>query len=314
MSVVSSSFAPIAFFVYNRVGHTRRTLDALLKNSLAGQSDLFVFCDGARREGDSSVMAVRKYVRSVTGFKSVTIVERETNVGLATSIIEGVTDVVGKHGSVIVLEDDLVTSPHFLLFMNTCLAQYQSVINAFSIAGWSPPTLLKAESKYSVTFLPRNCSWGWATWKDRWDSVDWDVLDYEEFKRSREKQNEFNRGGVDLSKMLHAQMRGNINSWSIRFCYSQCLQRKLTVFPISSYVENIGCDGSGVHCDTSIAQQSIVRGENQLLLPDVVEMDKAIVALFADFYRPAPFIYRAINKLSRIVLGKNVVTYETTAS
>lgn len=308
------ALAPIALFAYNRADHTRRTVEALLQNTLAEKSDLFVFCDGARQKGDSAVMAVREYVRSVTGFKSLTIVERETNIGLATSIIEGVSDVVDRHGSVIVLEDDLVTSSHFLSYMNNCLEQYERAEGVFSIAGWSPPTLLNAESEYAVTFLPRNCSWGWATWKDCWDSVDWDVSDYEEFKRSRAKQNEFNCGGSDLSKMLHAQMNGDINSWSIRFCYSQSVQRKLTVFPYYSYVENIGCDGSGVHCDTGIAQQTVVTNEKQLLLPDVVEMDKAIVALFTEFYRPAPFIHRVVNKLSRIVLGKNLIAYETTSS
>ncbi|MCT4535549.1 glycosyltransferase [Halodesulfovibrio sp.] len=314
MPVIQPEYAPIALFVYNRVDHTQQTVDHLRKNFLATQSDLFVFCDGARSQDTDTVAAVRKYIYSISGFKSITIIERDINVGLAASIVEGVSDVVNQYGSVIVLEDDLVTSPHFLTYMNTCLGKYENFPEVFSIAGWSPPTLTKVESEYSIAFLPRNCSWGWATWKDRWNTVDWDVSDYDEFKHSPLRQKEFNRGGVDLSNMLKAQMNGEINSWAIVFCYSQFTQNKRTVFPLRSYVENIGCDGSGVHCDVEISQQPIESHERELVLPEAVYEDESALALFAAFYRPAPFIIRAINKLARTVIGKNIIRYETTPS
>lgn len=312
--LMSVKLAPVALFVYNRLDHTRRTVEALLQNTLAVQSDVFVFCDGAKEYGDPSVQAVRDYIRTVSGFNSVTVVERDENAGLATSIIEGISDVVDKYGSVIVLEDDLITSPYFLEYMNTCLVQYERTETVFSIAGWSPPTLADAVSEYSVAYLPRNCSWGWATWKDRWASVDWNVSDYATFKTSRARQNEFNRGGVDLSRMLAAQMKGTINSWAIRFCYSQYVQNKLTVFPLRSYVENIGCDGSGTHCDTSVVQQAAVAEEQLLHFPEAVQIDLAVLECFAAFYRPAPFMLRLINKISRTVTGKNIIAYENTAS
>lgn len=314
MTMARSEYAPIALFVYNRVEHTQQTVDHLRKNILAAQSDLFVFCDGARPQDTSAVAAVRDYVHTICGFRNVMILERKTNAGLATSIIEGVSDVVNKYGSVIVLEDDLVTSPQFLPYMNTCLGKYEQSSEVFSIAGWSPPTLAHAESKYSIAFLPRNCSWGWATWKDRWNTIDWNVSDYDEFKCSSARQKEFNRGGVDLSTMLKAQMNGEINSWAIVFCYSQFTQNKRTVFPFRSYVKNIGCDGSGVHCDVEISQQPIESRERELVLPEAVYEDESALALFAAFYRPAPFIIRAINKLARTVIGKNIIRYETTPS
>ncbi|WP_290921310.1 glycosyltransferase [Halodesulfovibrio sp.] len=312
MSLSEITPAPVALFTYNRPDHTRRTVEALQQNPFASQSDLFVFCDGAKSSNDAAVIAVREYVNSITGFNSLTVIERETNIGLAKSIIEGVTDVVSKFGAVIVLEDDLITSPYFLSYMNICLQYYERFEDVFSVSGWAPPTLLQVRSEYSVAFFPRTCSWGWATWQDQWHSVDWSVADYEQFKYSRSMQKEFNNGGPDLTKMLHAQMNGDVDSWAIRFCYSQFRQQKLSVYPIHSYVENIGCDGSGVHCNIHITQQLAVKNEEDLCLPNIVYEDEDIIKLFVNFYSPPPFFIRCINKLSRALIGKNIVTYEDT--
>src|SRR5689334_19947926 len=116
------NLAPITLFVYNRPEHTRRTVEALLKNELAAESDLFIFSDAPKKpESDESVRMVRDYIHAITGFKSVTIIERDRNWGLADSIIDGVTSVVNQYGRIIVLEDDLVVSAHFLEYMNTAL-------------------------------------------------------------------------------------------------------------------------------------------------------------------------------------------------
>lgn len=305
------ALAPIVLFSFNRPEHVLETLEALKANILASESDLFVYCDGPRNDEDIQAVAkVRHIIRNISGFKSVTVVESQNNKGLAQSIISGVTEVSETYGKVIVLEDDVITSPYFLQFMNRCLSHYRDSEKVFSIAGWSPPTLLNADTRDAVVFLPRNCSWGWATWKDRWLSVDWGVSSYKQIKESRRERKSFNRGGEDLSKMLDAQMAGRINSWSIRFCYSQHVQGKLTAFPVHSYAENIGCDGSGQHCKISVPQQRIVLEKKQKSLPDIVQENEDALKLFVSFYAPAPFFIRCINKLSRALIGKNIVTHE----
>ncbi len=119
--------APVALFVYNRPDHTRQTIEALLANPLANQTPLHVFSDAPRNESASLAVAeVRSYIRSIAGFKSVTIIERETNFGLARSIIDGVTALSEECGRVIVMEDDLITSPHFLSYMNDALTHYEN--------------------------------------------------------------------------------------------------------------------------------------------------------------------------------------------
>src|ERR1700681_1678952 len=116
--------APVALFTYKRPEHTKATLDALVRNTLAAQTQLFVFSDGPKNESDSAaVESVRKLVRKTSGFASVTLIERRENMGLARSIIVGATELLDRHESIIVLEDDLVTSRNFLSYMNNALVR-----------------------------------------------------------------------------------------------------------------------------------------------------------------------------------------------
>jgi len=161
------SLAPIVLFVYNRPEHTRQTIDALQKNDLAQESELFVYSDGTKNEKAlPQVNKVREMVRRISGFKKVTVIERDRNWGLAANIIDGVTHVVGKYGTVIVLEDDLITSRNFLRFMNEALAVYKKEGAVYSITGHSFTDDVKdIDSSY---FLAFTSSWGWATWEEKW--------------------------------------------------------------------------------------------------------------------------------------------------
>ncbi|NEP77373.1 MAG: glycosyltransferase family 2 protein [Okeania sp. SIO3B3] len=245
-------YTPIALFAYNRPHLTRPTLEALSANILAAQSDLHIFCDGPKTgEHAEGVEAVRVLAREWKGFKSVTVVERDTNFGLAKSIITGASQLLDAHGTVIVMEDDLITSPHFLAHMNNALEFYRSELSAFSVTGYMyPPSLFNLPQGYEYdAFAAYRChSWGWATWKDRWDKVDWDVADFEAFMNDQEAQARFNRGGKDLTGMLGLQVDGVIDSWAIRFCYAHFRNEASCIYPIRSLVHNTGFDGSGVHC------------------------------------------------------------------
>ena len=244
--------APIVLFVYNRPSHTKRTVEALQKNELARESKLFVYCDNAKNEDSlESVDDVRSYVDTIDGFKKVTVIKRERNWGLAASIIDGVTKTVGEYGRVIVLEDDLVASPYFLKFMNDGLNIFEKREDIFSITGFNfPEKQLKIPSNYKdEIYLSYRCmSWGWATWKDKWYKVDWDVKDFDMFSHDTDKIKLFNRGGEDLFPMLQNQLNGEIDSWAIRFCFGHSVNNAYCVYPVKSLINNEGFDGSGVHC------------------------------------------------------------------
>lgn len=242
--------APVVMFVYNRLDSVEQTIENLKKNELADQTDLFIFSDAAKKEKQAeSVKLVREYIHKIDGFKSVHIIEAEKNKGLANSVITGVSEIINERGKVIVVEDDLITSPQFLSFMNEALDFYESEKKIWSISGYQFPFEIPETYSKSVYAAYRSSSWGWATWKDRWETIDWEIKDYSGYKYNPIRIAKFCKGGTDLDKMLRYQMQGKIDSWAIRWCYNQCEQNKLTIYPIKSLVNNIGTDGRGTHCD-----------------------------------------------------------------
>lgn len=237
--------APITLFVYNRPLHTRQTVEALQKNDLASDSDLFIFSDAPKTAAQAdAVREVREYVHKITGFKSITVVERETNFGLARSIIEGVTELCEKYGRVIVLEDDLITSPHFLRFMNDALELYKDEDQVMHISG----SLYPIDAMQCETFFFRvPLCWGWATWDRAW----------RHYYKSNEVMLKFDRkmrGDFDFQdaypywSQLEDNAKGLINTWFVYWYATLFLRKGLALFPGRSLVSNIGMDGSGVHC------------------------------------------------------------------
>ena len=265
--------APIALFVYNRPDHTLETLDHLKKNDLAAESDLFIFSDGPRSQKDEdAINEVRKIARQVTGFKTVKVVEREHNMGLAKSIINGVTELVDTYGHVIVFEDDLVSSPYTLKYFNEALERYRYDDKVMHISSYIFPI---DNADLPETFLFRAAlSWGWATWARAWRNFEPDV-DKLIVQFDDEKIKQFSiEGTMNFWKQMQDFKAGKNNSWAIRWYASVFLNGGLTLNPSRSLVHNIGHDGSGTHSNienmygTQIAQNPIT------YFPDVLEEDK----------------------------------------
>jgi hypothetical protein len=241
------NFAPIVLFVYARVSHTRSTIEALLKNTGAERSDLIIFSDAARTpEKQTNVDEVRAYLKTIAGFRSVTIHYRPYNFGLAKSIIDGVTKVVNERGRIIVLEDDIVTSPYFLTYMNEALNKYADDDRVISIHGYVYPV---KENLPEAFFLPGADCWGWATWSRGWKLFNPDGQYLLDDLRTRKLTHAFDyNGAYPYTKMLEEQISGINDSWAVRWYASAFLARKLTLYPGRSLVRNIGNDSSGSHC------------------------------------------------------------------
>ena len=239
--------SPIILFVYNRILHTKRTIDNLKKNYLSRKSDLIIFSDGSRNDSDlKDINVVREYIRKIEGFKSIRIIERDSNWGLSKSIISDVTEVINRYGNAIVLEDDLITAPHFLEYMNQALNYYKDEEKVISIHGYIYPII----SKLPETFFIKGADcWGWATWKRGWDIFNSDGKQLIQEIYDKKLQKEFNFNGCyDYTGMLKDQIKGRNNSWAIRWYASAFLKDKLTLYPGRTLVQNIGYDGSGMHC------------------------------------------------------------------
>jgi len=300
--------APIVLFVYNRLDHTQQTIEALQKNELAEESELFIYSDAAQDEKiKQSVDEVRKYIKTVDGFKKVTIIEREKNWGLANSIIDGVTKIVNEYGKIIVLEDDLVTSPYFLKFMNEALEFYKDEKKVWHISGWNYP--IEIDGEEDVFFWRVMNCWGWATWADRWQYFEKDI---EKLIKTFSKDDikRFNLDGYEnFWSQVIANQEGKINTWAIFWYATIFKQNGLCLNPVQTFVENIGHDGSGVHCGESNVYKTDISYKNKIEFSLDLKENKSEVDLIKKFYQSQKksFFARVINKIARILIGKNII-------
>lgn len=240
-------FAPITLFVYNRLEHAKKTVESLLANDIAKESILVIYSDGPKNIHErEQIETVRKYIRSIKGFRKVHIIERQKNYGLADNIISGVSEIVNKYGKIIVLEDDLVLSPHFLEYMNDALRKYFSCEKVMQISGYMYP--IKIHTYEDAFFLPFTESWSWGTWKRAWKTFDPNVDRSPLFQKNKRRKWEFNiQGAFDYARMLSDYFAGKNNSWAVRWHAHVFFRKGIVLFPKISLVENQGFDNTGTH-------------------------------------------------------------------
>jgi hypothetical protein len=276
--------APVALFTFNRPYHTRRTVESLLANPGSEQTDLVIFSDGPRNESDANAVAeVREYLHSIEGFRKVTIVERETNMGLADSIIGGVTEVVEVHGRVVVVEDDMVTSPRFLRYMNDALERYEAEERVMHVSGYMFPI---GHADLAQTFFLRvMLCWGWGTWARAWSCYARDAESIDR-KFSAEMRREFNLSDSnDFWGQLQANREGTIDTWAVFWYANIFLRNGLCLNPAASLVHNIGHDGTGTYCgnpgeiDEKLGERPVTEWP-----PSVIE-DRVASARLARYFR-----------------------------
>jgi hypothetical protein len=279
------SFAPIILFVYNRLELTKQTIKFLQKNKLSKESELFIYSDGAKNQDDlEQVKAVRSYIKTITGFKNITIIEREKNWGLASSIIDGVTQVINKYGRVIVLEDDLVVSNDFLEYMNEVLHFYANDNKIWSISGYGPNLPCLKNYDKDVYLSVRGSSWGWATWQDRWQTIDWNTKEFYNLKKDKKLRKKFELAGNDVYKMLELQMLGKINSWGIRWYVAQFKQKKYTVYPKYSKIYNNGFNSLGSTHTTGNGYKWITDINNTKVVMEDILPNDYLLRCFKNYY------------------------------
>lgn len=312
-----NNLAPIIVFCYNRPDHLEQTLEALSRNELADQSTLYIYCDGpkdgASDEMRQKIAEVRKVTRKRQWCKEVHIVEAEKNKGLANSIIGGVTDVINKHGKVFVLEDDLVSSPHMLKFVNKALDFYEDYAGVYSISVNRPPVSkmeIPEDYPYDVFACLRSYSTGWGTWKDRWEKVDWSMDEFDRCKQNPDMLRALCRLGEDFPPMMQMQEDGKIDSWAVRFSFAHFKHHAVAILPCRSYVTNIGFDGTGTHSGTvaNVYENDLSESvSNPRMLDMVYEDDRIINAFYSSYYpKSRPLWQKVINYIAR-KLGKKAI-------
>ena len=245
-------FSPIILFTYNRLSHTQKTVLSILKNLEAQNSDLYIFSDGPKNSKDYKIVQnVRNYLKSITGFNKIKIIERNENWGLANSIISGVSEILKLSNTVIVLEDDMLVSPYFLKFMNDALSFYKDEDSVVSIHGYIYPV----RGELPETFFIRGADcWGWATWRRGWKIFNPNskqLFTQLQLNKTSIKQFNFNNSYNYLG-MLKDQIDRKIDSWAINWYASAFIENKLTLYPGRSLIKNIGLDSDGTHCNETL--------------------------------------------------------------
>lgn len=279
--------APVVLFTFNRPKHTAETLNALAANELVAETNLYIFSDGPRNNKDlAKIKEVRKLLQAIKSeniFKKVIIFESKENKGLANSVINGVTQVFAKYNSVIVLEDDLIVSSDFIKYMNDALTFHENT-NAGSVTGYNPLKLDASQYSSRTYASLRNCSFGWGTWKNIWDEIDWDVKMYDSYRKKYFQRRKFNESGLDRSIRLDRQMEKNVQSWSIRFGFNLFMMKKLTYYPIKSKIKPNGWDGSGVHIASGVSNFNREIGICNSTLFEVQEVNKTLLKKIKKLY------------------------------
>lgn len=283
--------APVVLFCYNRLSLLQQTVACLQQNPLAADSTLIVFVDGPKSTNDDlpKVQAVRDFVKQITGFKHLIIHESITNSGLAKSVIAGVSQVFESYDKAIVMEDDLLCTSDFLLFMNQALTRYSNDPLICSVTGYIYPFPIPNAYTKDVLLIPRGSSWGWGTWKDRWQQTDWEVQDFASFLTSPDQKREFTKAGPDLLPMLIKQRRGLIQSWAVRWTYHHYKTGTYCLHPTKSKITHLGYDGSGTN------EHSLKGGEmheTPVVLPDTLLPDDAVTRNVYHYFSPS--LYRRI--------------------
>lgn len=240
---------PLVLFCYNRPQHLANTISSLQSCEDSNSFDLHIFSDGPKDNHDrKKVELVREIIRETKGFKSVEVYESESNKGLANSVIHGVSTVLRKSHSVIVVEDDLVFDRFFLKFMTNALIEFEKDTSIFSISGFSPIDVSDIAFPYEIYLSPRIHSWGWGIWASEWEKIDWGLTKLNDFFRDKSKVEHFVSGGPDLVPMVIRYLNREIDSWAIRMALAASECNAYSIYPARSLVDNHGLDGSGTNC------------------------------------------------------------------
>lgn len=303
MTIINNMYSPICLFAYKRPDALHNSLKALEKCKHASKSDLIIYIDGPKNNQEKTivkdVLMMAKKINSES-FKSVKIIPSSVNSGLANSIIAGVTEVLNDYNSIIVLEDDLVPSIDFLEYMNQSLNKYENNKCVGSISGFGFKVCDPENDHFSNYFYKRPTTWGWATWRDRWDLAIWDLSSETEISEPDFKL-KFNKGGQDLYRMLKGYMQGSIDSWGIRWAYSHYKNEWIASTPKYTKIINNGYGYDGTNCNGSTPPPTNNENyyKNTTLLNNVFESEE--LSKQANWYNSN--LYKIIDKLKRLFTG-----------
>jgi hypothetical protein len=296
--------APVLIITYDRLEHLKKSITSLRNNIYADQTDLFIASDFQRSDSEANkVAAVRSYLKSIDGFKSVMVFELDKNLGALENCLSALQVIFDRYDRFIILEDDIVSAPGFLKFINQAFERYGENARVFSITGYCPPIEIPSSYRYDAFFLKRMSAWGCGMTKDRYTSVlEISRKEYDEFVANKELSRAFVQGGgEDMLVMLKNVAYGSLEALDVRFMYTQFMKGQYTVYPTQSLVVNIGFDGTGIHCGKTDRFDVSLSDKTTFRFPDDVVVDERIVQANRKFRAGAGYVRSLMSRLRGLV-------------
>ncbi len=239
--------APIGIGTYSRLSHLKKTINALKKNILSMQSELYIFSDGAKIGNEKNVHKLREYLHTIDGFKKIHIIQRDKNLGPLLNHGKGMDFLLEKYGRFIYLEDDIVTASGFLTFMNDALDLYKERKDIHSISGYTPTINSSKNFNEDGFVFQRFIGWGMGAWKDKFYKVKRiDKNDYLKFiNNPKTVQKAIENSGENILKEFKDDAYRKNNYYDSQATFLEHQENSYTLYPKQSLVFNIGNDGSG---------------------------------------------------------------------
>jgi hypothetical protein len=289
---------PIIIFAYNRPGHLSSLIEGLKRCNNYQKFKYFVFVDGPKTQYDQDqILSIRNVIENSWLNKTAEVHFEPQNQGLAKSVISGVNKVLENHDRLIVLEDDLSLHFQTLDFLDLCLEHYYSNNEIGSISAYLFPLFKTVPEENKTFLLPRISSWGWATWKNRWEKAAWDNEYFIHQLQDESIINKLNYAGEDIFTGLIKNELGLIDSWAMKWAFHHVINNLHSVYPSISMVQHVGNDGSGTHVRRT-ASFDIRLPENSLnmVITEDPKINREALKALQNFFKLNP-----IQKLKRKV-------------
>lgn len=271
-------------FTYHRSYHTEQVLLSL-KNNTVLPDKLFIFQDGLKPdEDDCEWKKVNKLIQELDWCENEIIVS-DYNRGLAASIISGVNYALEEYDAVIVLEDDCVPSSGYMQFMTQGLAKYKGNSKVYSLSGYCWPITIE-QTEYDAYSCGRVSTWGWGTWKDRWEKFHRDNDIIKRLKADRIKSENLAVWGKDLESMLFGTIIGQYDSWGVYWALNVIENEGICINSAKPLIKQIGCDGTGTNISKIDGHEIEIASDlnKEFNLPDEVAILENTKKAFADLH------------------------------
>lgn len=292
--------APIGVSTYSRINHLKQTIAALQKNTLAKESEIYIFSDAPKKGDEEIVAKVREYIHTIDGFKKVYIVERDTN-SRTINNRSGIRELLDKYGRMIFLEEDVVTAAGFLQFMNDALSFYKNDSNILSVSGHTPNLRYFKNSLSEVYLSKRFHGWGVGFWYIKYNLIK-DLPPWSEIKRDKQTIQNLKIMGCDMLSMVKNEADHRIDALDIKACYLCAKHGYTNLLPTKTLVKNIGMDNSGVHCSDHdlFFNDSLCNKILFNMIEDLKIDNDALIEYKRYFSKKRPFLERLQKKIEHI--------------